>query len=399
MSRFMITKINTICSLGIGFDAMKKNLAKEIVPSKIQNFEMFDLPTEQYVFTAPDFDPKEILGKKGLRTLDKATKILMAAIETGFKDYLDGLSEEEKPGLMIGSAFGSVESIGNFITDSIRYGVDAVNPGLFGNTVINSPVGNANIRYNIKNLSGALSTGFTSGLEGLIYTCDHIAQGYLSSIIYAGLEEASVYQFAASTAEGCIAADDKIRPFSQTPQGYILGEGVGAFLIENEKYAEKNGRKAIASIEGYSSGFDPNNGSYGYNPDGDVMEYVTREALHKARITAEDIAFVASSANSTCCDLTHAKVITRVFGEETPVACYKQKFGEAWGASGALSTAAAIADLQKMKVSPIFTDGYSKVDGINLIRKQEFPIEKDYAIVLSCSPDGNCAALVIKKQQ
>lgn len=394
----VITKINTICSLGIGFDALKKNIAKEIIPTKIQNFAMYDLPSEQYLFTAPDFEPKEILGKKGLRTLDKATKILMSAIETGFKDYLETLSEEEKPGLMVGTAFGSIESIGNFITDSIRFGVSAVNPGLFGNTVINSPAGNANIRYGLKNLSGTMATGFTSGLEGLIYTCDHILQGYLSSILYAGLDEASSYQFAGAISEKCLSPDEKIRPFSQSPQGYILGEGVGMMLVESRKHAEKSGNKIIAEISGYANGFDPNGAKFGYNPEGDVMEYVVREALHKAKITANDIAFVSASANGTGGDIAEAKVISRVFGDKTPVACYKQKFGEAWGASGALSVAAAIADLQKKKVSPIFTDGYSKIDGINLVRKQELAIDKDYALVLSFAPDGNCAAVVIKKQ-
>ena len=398
MSKSVITKINTICSLGIGFEAFKKNIAKDIAPTKIQSFELYDLPSEQYIFTAPNFEPKEILGKKGLRTLDKATKILMCAIETEFKEYLEELSPQERPGLMVGTAFGSAESIGNFITDSIRFGVNSVNPGLFGNTVINSPAGNANIRYDIKNLSGTLSTGLTSGLEGLIFACDHIAQGYLPSILYAGLEEASSYQFAAALAEGCLATDDRIRPFSQIPQGYILGEGAGLFLVENEKYAEKHGRKAIVSIEGYANGFDPNGGDYGYNIDGDVIEHAIREAIRRAHISAQDIAFIASSANSSYGDLAKARVISRVFGPDTPVACYKQKFGEAWGASGALSIAAAIADLQKKKVSPIYTDGYSKIDGINLVKKQEFPIDKDYAIVLSSSPDGNCAAVVIKKQ-
>jgi len=394
----VITKINTICSLGVGFDALKKNIAKEIIPQKIQNFEMYDLPSEQYIYTAPDFEPKDILGKKGLRTLDKATKILMSAIETGFKDYLETLSDEEKPGLMVGTAFGSIESIGNFITDSIRYGVSSVNPGLFGNTVINSPAGNANIRYNLKNLSGTMSTGFTSGLEGLIYSCDHILQGYLSSILYAGLDEASSYQFAAAINDKCLSPDEKIRPFAQIPMGYILGEGCGMMLIESRKQAEKSGNQVIAEISGYASGFDSNGGHFGYNSEGDVMEYVVREALHKAKITPEDIAFVSASANGTSGDIAEAKVIARVFGAQTPVACYKQKFGEAWGASGALCVAATIADLQKKKVSPIFTDGYSKVDGINLVRKQELSIEKDYALVLSFAPDGNCAAVVIKKQ-
>ncbi|MDR0303370.1 MAG: hypothetical protein LBH98_01185 [Chitinispirillales bacterium] len=398
MSKAVITKVNTVCSCGIGFDELKKNIVKEIMPSKIREFDMYDLPNEQYVFTIPDFEPKDILGKKGLRTLDKATKILMTAIETGFKEYLDTLSDEEKPGLVVGTAFGSLESIGNFITDSIRYGVRAVNPALFGNTVINSPAGNANIRYNLKNLSGTVTTGATSGLEALIYTCDHIAQDYLQSILYAGIEEVSSYQFiAAINNKNCLAKDNKIRPFAQIPQGHILGEGAAVMLVENENYAKKQNREIIVSIEGFANGFDPNNGNFGYNPDGDVMEYVIREAIKNAKISPEDIAFVSSNANGSDGDLIEARVISRIFGDKVPVACYKQKFGETWGAGGALAVAAAIADLQKKSVSPIFTDGYSKIDGINVVRKSEFAIDKNYAIVLSFSHDGNCAAVVIKK--
>ena len=395
MQKTVITKINTICSCGIGFDELKNNIAKEISATQVQNFEMYDLPSAQYVFTVPDFEPKDILGKKGLRTLDKATKLLMCAIETGFKEYLDELSEKEKPGLVVGTAFGSLESIGNFVTDSIRFGVGAVNPGLFGNTVINSPAGNANIRYNLKNLSGTVSTGFTSGLEGLIFTCDHILQGYLPSIIYAGLEEASVYQFISAASENCLSKDDKIRPFAQIPQGYILGEGAAAMIVESENYAKKHNREIIASVEGYACGFDPD-ADFASNTNGDVLEYVVREAVSKAKISPEDAAFVSSSANGSGSDAVEAKVISRIFGDKTPVACYKQKFGETWGASGALALAAAIADLQKKSVSPIFTDGYSKIDGINIVKKSQFAIDKNYAVILSFSPYGNCAAVVVK---
>jgi 3-oxoacyl-[acyl-carrier-protein] synthase II len=244
-----------------------------------------------------------------------------------------------------------------------------------------------------------MTTGLTSGLEGLIYSCDHILQGYLPSILYAGLEELSSYQLIGAINENCLSSDEKIRPFAQSPMGYILGEGTGMLLIENKKHAEKNGNEIIAEISGYASGFDPNGGSFGYNSEGDVMEYVVREALKKSKITTEDIAFISASANGSYGDLAEAKVISRVFGDQIPVACYKQKFGEAWGASGALCVAAAIADLQKKKVSPIFTDGYSKIDGINLVRKQEQSIEKDYALVLSSAPDGNCAAVVIKNNK
>jgi 3-oxoacyl-(acyl-carrier-protein) synthase len=204
-----------------------------------------------------------------------------------------------------------------------------------------------------------------------------------------------VYQFISSIGENCLSKDDKIRPFSQIPQGYILGEGVAAILVESENYAKKHDREIIASVEGYAFGFDPD-ADFGSNTNGDVLEYVVREAVSKAKISPENVAFVSSSANGSGSDSVEAKVISRVFGGKIPVACYKQKFGETWGASGALAVAAVIADLQKKSVSPIFTDGYSKIDGINIVKKSEFAIDKNYAVILSVSPYGNCAAVVVK---
>jgi len=64
MQKTVITKINTICSCGIGFDELKNNIAKEISATQIQNFEMYDLPNAQYVFTVPILSRKIFWAKK-----------------------------------------------------------------------------------------------------------------------------------------------------------------------------------------------------------------------------------------------------------------------------------------------------------------------------------------------
>lgn len=397
MVKAVITEINTVCSCGVGFEALEANMLKPIAPVAVKAFDMYELPEEQRAYMVLDFDPKEILGRKGLRTLDRPTKLLMVAIETKFKAQLEAQSEEDRPGLMVGTAFGSLSSIGNFITDSIRFGVHAVNPNLFGNTVINSPAGNANIRYGLKNLSGTMSTGFTSGLESLIYSCDHIVQGYLDTILCAGLEEASVYQFVGTQVEGCLSGSGDMRPFGSDADGFVLGEGVALAQIENPEIAEARGARVLASIDGYASGFDPNGGKVGFNPTGEVAEAVVRQALVDAGIEASDISFVAASANgSKNGDAMEAAVLLRVFGKETPVVCYKSQFGETWGAAGMLSVAAVIADFSNERLSPVFGD-YLLATDLDIVRGEVRVCTGEYALITSFSPDGNCAAVVLKK--
>ena len=385
--KIVITGINALSSCGIGFDAIKENLSKGVAPSKVQEFKEHSLPKERSAFTV-DFEPKEILGRKGLRTMDKATKMLLSAIHLQWNDEIAALPREERPGTVVATAFGSVESIGNFITDSIRHGVSAVNPNHFGNTVINSPGGNANIRFDLPHLSATMAGGFDSGLEGLIYASDHIQNGYGDSLLTAGLEEASVYQFLGSDRDGYLSATDEMKPFGKESNGFVLGEGVAVALIESEEHATKRGAKVLATIEGYYSGFDAPR-------DGSVATKVINLALEEAGITAEQLSFVVSDANGLAkVDAMRLSAIKDAVGSQTPVTCYKTVFGETWGAAGMLDLAGALADMQEKRISPI-QGSFVAMDGINLVREEQKMIS-EYVLLTSLTSEGNCSAIVIK---
>ncbi len=395
MSKIVITGLSAISSCGIGYDALKEKIVTGVEPAMVSEYEMQTLPQETAVFQV-DFEPKEILGRKGLRTMDKAAKMLISTIHVGFADYLEGLSDEDKPGLITGTGFGSIESIGNFYSVSVESGVGSVNPKLFGNTVINSPTGQANIRFGLKNLSATMTTGFNSGLAALVYSADYIKNGYLPNVFCSAVEEASAYSIIAMEREGCLSASNSIKPFGTDSDGLVIGEGCAVLLMESEEHARARGAEIKAEISGYAQGFDPNNGELGFNSDADVASEIIRMALTDAGIEADDVDFVVSDANGIPVgDAMRTKAINSVFGSDTPVTSYRAVLGESYGAAGMLDVAAAIADMEEKRVSPVIGD-YTAAEGINLIKGSALEINSTYAVVTSFSVDGNCSAVVIK---
>ncbi len=394
----VITGISSISALGTGFDSMSKNLCNKPTLSHVKSFEFHEFDSEIPCYRIQDFDPVTILGKKGLRTKDLATKILLATIELAFKERLESENIDTKPGLVIGTSFGSLQSIGDFLSDSIVNGVNAVNPMAFANTVINSPTGNANIRYEVKTLSTTMSTGFNSGIDAFIYACDHIRQGYIQAIITGGLEEISYYTLLGLGISGVLSKSGNMKPFANEADGVVMGEGCALFFIETEESAKVHNSEVIAEIAGYCNAFDPAGGKFGYNPRGEVARYTIEESCKMAGIDTDAIDFIASGGNGMSSgDAMESSVINSVFGDK-PVTAYKVKTGECYGASNSLSLACAISDMNSNRITGT-NEGYETRNNINLISDTIENKESEYALLTSFSCDGNCASLVIKNRK
>ncbi|MGD9201019.1 MAG: beta-ketoacyl synthase N-terminal-like domain-containing protein [Chitinispirillia bacterium] len=392
----VITGSSTVSSLGIGNDLLPNGLDSGGNITNIKKFDFHEFDHDIPCFQIPDFDPCCILGKKGMRTKDRATKILLSTLEMGFKERLDLYKEKDKPGIVVGTSFGSVQSIGDFLSDSIVNGVNAVNPMLFANTVINSPTGQANIRYDVKTLSTTISTGFNSGIDAVIYACDYIKRGYSPVIITGGLEELSYYSILGLKLSGTLSQTNTIQPFSKNADGIIVGEGCAMFSIETEKNAETSGKKILAEIAGYSNAFDPNQGRFGFNPSGEGAKYTIEQALYSANIRSCDIDFIVSNASGNPYgDDMESNVITSIFNN-TPVVAYKIKTGECYGASGPLSLACALSDMKNSRITGTGVS-YETRNNINLVSETKNKFKSRYVLVTSFSCDGYCSSIIIKK--
>lgn len=393
-TKIFITDVGIISALGMGFEKVSEGLLQAPNIASVKDYEFHQFEKEIPCYAIRDFDPVKILGKKGLRTKDNSTKILLGTLEIAFKDIMEKSDDENRPGICIGTAFGSVQSIGDFLSDSIVNGVGNVNPQSFANTVINSPTGNANIRFLARNLSATIATGFNAGIDALIYTFDYLRRGYLQSIVAGGLEEISYYSILGIERTGILASDAPTKPFCSSSKGVVMGEGCALLLLETEESVKSRGSKPLAELVGTGSTFDSLAAQSG-TTDGEAGKQAILTACKEAGITPDQIDFVASGANGNpVSDRFEASAINAALGSNVPVTAYKRFTGECYGASGALNTLCALSDMKNNQITGI-GNSYAVIDNINLTFTTIQKVST-YALVTSFSCDGNCSAIILK---
>ena len=395
--KIVITKMSAIHCLGKSPGEISASLALPPRTSMIKDFEFHSLAAARPCFRINDFEPEAILGKKGLRTKDRATKLLLSAIELGFKDMFESTPDNARPGLCIGTSFGSVSSIGDFLSDAIVNGFHNVNPQAFANTVINSPASNANIRYVSRALSATVSTTFNAGHDALMYAAMFLKQGYAPWLIAGGLEEISYYALAGLEKNGSLSASGVLAPFSKTDDGIIAGEGCAVFCLEVESHAKARGAAIIAELAGMASCFDPKKGPQGFNPGGEGARHAMMQACADAGIAAGDIAFISASANGIPGgDAMEAAALADLF-PRTPVAAYKAKTGECFGASPCISMACALADMKAQRISGA-GNAYPLQRPVNLVFEAQNAVPAEFSLINSFSCDGYCGSIVLKNR-
>jgi len=395
-TKIFITDVGIISALGMGFEKVSESLSQSPHISSVKDYEFHQFEKEIPCYQVRDYEPEVVLGKKGLRLKDHSTKLILGTFETSFKDIMENSDEENRPGICIGTAFGSVQSIGDFLSDSIVSGVHAVNPQAFANTVINAPTGNVNIRYIARNLSATISTGFNASIDALIYTFDYLRRGYLQSVIAGGLEEISYYSILGIERTGIMSDDSAAKPFFASSKGVIMGEGCAVMMLETEASVKTRSSKPIAEIVGTASTFDSQAAqSQNGTSDNEAAKVAIITACNEAGITPDQIDFVASGASGNpVVDRLEAKAIIAAIGSNVPVTAYKRFTGECYGASGAINTVCALSDMKNNRISGI-GDDYPVIDNINIVRTT-IQKKSTYVLVTSMACDGNCSAIILK---
>lgn len=392
-TKIFITDVGVISALGMGFEKISGSLSEQPITSTVKDFEFHQFEKEIPCYAIRDFDPVEVLGKKGLRTKDNATKVLLGTFEISLKEQMENTDETDRPGICIGTAFGSVQSIGDFLSDSIVNGVGNVNPQAFANTVINSPTGNANIRFIARNLSATVSTGFNAGIDSLIYSFDYLRRGYLKSIVAGGLEEISYYSILGIERSGILSTENTAKPFYTNSKGVVMGEGCALLLLQTEESVKQKGAKVIAELAGTGSTFD-SAAAQGNSNDIEAGKQAILAACNEAGITPEKIDFVASGASGNPKSDRYEAAAIKATCSDKPVVAYKRFTGECYGASGSLNTICALSDMKNGRITGV-GESYPVVDNISLVQNT---IEKSstYVLVTSFSCDGNCSAIILR---
>ncbi len=405
--RVVITGIGVVSPIGIGKNEFWKNLFAG--QSGFRDITLFDTKDLKVKIAGEitNFNPKAILGEKGLLDLDRATLLLLSATKLALEDA--GLKIDEsntyRTGVSVGTTFGSLHSISKFDRESLTEGPRYVNPIIFPNTVANSPASRISIKFQIKGFNSTISTGMSAALDAIDYANDFICLDKADTIVAGAVEDLSMQTFLGfyklnylSGLKNTSAAPLSC-PFDNRRNGIIFSEGATTLILQDEEYAKKTGTVVYAEILGIGSCFDPAK-FYKYNPKGYGMKKAMKKALKAAGLFPKDIDCVFANANSTKdADYIETKVIKDLFDEyayKIHVIAVKSALGESFSVSGGFATIAALGALTKGILPP--TINYKEKDkncDLEYMPNKARNKEVSKIMINSFGPNGVCTSLII----
>ena len=396
-ARIVVTGIGVIASPGAGVEAFEHALwsgstgLKE--SSRLPGFFFADIG---------EFDPQPWLDNKGVRVLDRGTRLLCIAAQMALSE--SGLLQEgdappgADPGLISGTVLGGVHSIAAFDWTGITDGPSLVSPMDFPNTVINAPAGQAAIKHRLRGVNSTVCAGLASGLYAIDYAAEFLRLGRAAHLLAGGTEEVCEESVTGFQKLRLASPSGRLRPFAPDRDGSAIGEGSAIWMLESEETAQARGAKPQLEILGFGTAYDTGS-SLEYNVAGDGAAAAMEQALEYSGIGADAIGCIVASANgSRIGDEREARALCRVFGgrlKDIPIAAPKAAFGECLGASGALCAIVAGLGLLRGEMPP--TSGFTGSESALKLSSEPQPLQGDYALINAFSCDGNNASLVIRR--
>lgn len=311
------------------------------------------------------FDATTLIGKKGTRTLDRMTSLVIATagmVLAGRPATPGSPDAPERPasiGLVLGTSTGSVASITDFTRDTfVRERPYLVNPANFPNTVMNSSAGRTAIWYKLRGPNSTIAAGHLTGLVALRYATRMIRLGYADTLLVGAVEEVST---AVSVA---VAAVRKAGDAAAGSGSTTLGEGCVFFLLDGQQAANGAG---IGSGSGAGSGAGNGTANGAVDSPADAAEIVDfefgvtefgagagppaaglartiRSLLARTGVAPQDV-WLTSLAQSGDGDLDEAELaaVDEVLGGAGRRVVAAERTGNSFSALGAFQLAAALA--------------------------------------------------------
>jgi 3-oxoacyl-[acyl-carrier-protein] synthase II len=383
-----VTGLGIVSTVGIGRDAFFRALiAPELLRDRaIKPVESFD--AKEYpgaaVAEISEFDPTKYLGDKGLRTLDRLTKMLVVAARLALHDAglkKDGAFVDFSPdrvGICCSNAYGSLEAITELNRVAVLEDARYINPSKFPNTVSNSASGYVSIWEDLRALNVSVSDGNCGALDAVACADIYLETDRADALLVGGAEAMSEALFLAFRRFGA--------PIVTATASTLLGEGAALAVLEPLEKAKARGANVLGVVTGYGTAFvaPPNDNSL-ISASAESLERAIKNALDESGTLASSVDIVASSvAGYPMFDDAELDAIIRVLGEEAVVAAPKAFLGETLGAGGAMAMAAAFAWMNGAKPTPIVR-GKFKERGIETV------------LVTSMGFYGNASAVVLRK--
>ncbi len=350
----VITGMGAVTPIGIGVNEYWRALTEgKCGVGPITRFDASGLPV-QIAAELKDFDPTAFMPKTLARTMDPFMQFAFAAAEEALVDSaLPVEDESDRIGIVMGTAMDGVTTVAQ--TQAAFDAGHRVGPRFVPMTIGNIAAAQIAIAHGIHGPSLTLNTACSAGGDAMMTAAMLLRTGEADAVLAAGGESilCPIVVSGLSQAKALSRRNDDpehaCRPFDLDRDGFVIGEGGGALVIETEEHALARGATIHAVLAGYANTSDAHHVTAPC-PDGTGAAACMQRALARAGMQPSDIGYINAHGTSTPLgDKAETLAIKAVFGgreSAPPVSATKSATGHLMGAGGLTEAIACIKAIQ-----------------------------------------------------
>ncbi len=407
--RVVVTGLGAVTAVGQNVSDMWENLVAG--RSGIDYVTLFDAspyPT-RIAAEVKDWDPTRYMPRKEARRMARCSQFAIGMAQQALEDA--GLSTQgdlgDRVGTVIGTGLGGFEIYQKAITDAAKRGRFRVPPMTAVGGLPNMPAFHISQRFGAMGPLNTIVTACAAGTQAVGEAAEYIRRGYADVIIAGGVEALIGDMFFASfsSMKAISTRNDPphkaSRPFDANRDGFIIGEGGAALILEDLEHALARGAHIYAEIIGHSASADAYHVAAPH-PEGLGAQNAMRWALEDAGIRPEDVDYINAHGTSTKLnDKTETYAIKKLFGEHAynlAINSTKSMIGHAFGGAGAIEAVVSVLSVFRDLLHP--TINYETPDpecDLDYVPNQARHQRVNIALSNSFGLGGQNACLVVKK--
>lgn len=333
--------------------------------SGIRSITSFDASAmaTQFAGTVEGFDPSHLISAKDAKKMDTFIQYGMVAADEAINQsgLKEAITDPSRIGFAMGSGIGGLGTIEKNHGQLLNSGPRRVSPFYIPASIINMISGHLAMQYGFTGPNIAITTACTTGTHNIGYAARTIAYGDADAMIAGGAEAActpsGIAGFAAAKAMSTRNDDPQAasRPWDKDRDGFVLGDGAGALVLEEYEHAKARGAEILAEVTGFGMSDDA---FHMTSPpeDGRGAQAAMENALKDANLNASQIGYINAHGTSTPAgDIAESRAIQAVCGDHANsvlVSSTKSMIGHLLGAAGAVEAIFSILALKEGVVPP-----------------------------------------------
>jgi 3-oxoacyl-[acyl-carrier-protein] synthase II len=354
--RVVVTGLGAVTPLGIGAQPLHERWAAG------------EVGIVDGAGTCTDFEPKDFLSVKEIRRLDRFSQLgIVAADEAieqaGWNGELP--YDSMRIGCVIATGIGGIETVETQHDVMRDRGAKMVSPLGIPLYMPNAGAAAVSMKHGLQGQMYGLVSACSGGAHAIGSALRMIQYGDADAVVAGGAEAAlTAFGFACFNSMQALSVTGMSRPFDARRDGFVMGEGAGVMVLEEEGAARERGATILGEVIGYGSTADAYHLT-APQPDGAPAARAIELALADAGVTPDEVAYVNAHGTSTQLnDSAETAALKRAFGEarakQIPVSSTKSSIGHLLGAAGAVEAVATIEALNTRVIPP--TLGYEVPD-------------------------------------